>query len=72
MSWRRKKHIEGNWKKNKDIELLIEEEKILYEKIKNFSENKGIKDEDWIITLFILYYIYDKIMKSYLFIINVD
>ena len=52
--------IEGNWKKNKNIELLIEEEKILYEKIKNFSENKGIKDENGIITLFILYYIYEK------------
>ena len=46
--------------KNKNIELLIEEEIILYEKIKNFSEIKGIKDENEIITLFILYYIYEK------------
>ena len=52
--------INGNWEKNNNIELLIKEENILYEKIKNFSENKGIKDENGIITLFILYYIYEK------------
>ena len=52
--------IEGNWEKDKNIELLIKEENIIYEKIKNFSENKGIKDENGIITLFILYYIYEK------------
>ena len=52
--------IEGNWKKDKNIEVLIEKEKDLYEKIKKYSESKGIKDENGIITLFILYYIFKK------------
>ena len=52
--------IEGNWKKNNKSELLIKEEKNLYEKIKKFSENKGINDENGIITLFILFYIFKK------------
>ena len=52
--------LEGNWKKVDVCEILIEKEKDLYEKIKVFSENKGIKEEDGIITLFILYYIYNK------------
>ena len=52
--------IEGNWNKNYKIELLIKEEKDLFEKIKKYSENKGINDENGIITLFILYYIFKK------------
>ena len=52
--------IEGNWKKDNENKILIEEEKDLYEKIKKYSENKGIKNEDGIITLFVLYYIYKK------------
>ena len=32
----------------------------MYEKIKKFSENKGINDENGIITLFILFYIFKK------------
>ena len=47
-------------KKNNKSELLIKEEKNLYEKIKKFSENKGINDENGIITLFILFYIFQK------------
>ena len=52
--------IEGNWKKDTNIEILMEEEKDLFEKIKKFSENKGINDENGVITLFILYYIFKK------------
>ena len=52
--------IEGSWKKNNQIELLINEENYLFEKIKKFSENKGINDENGIITLFILFYIFQK------------
>ena len=52
--------IEGNWKKDENVEILMEEENDLFEKIKKFSENKGINDENGIITLFILYYIYKK------------
>ena len=52
--------IEGNWKKDNNSELLVEEEKDLFEKIKTFSENKGISDENGIISLFILYYIFKK------------
>ena len=50
--------IEGNWIRNNKIELIIKEKKDLYEKIKEFSENKGIHDENGIITLFILFYIF--------------
>ena len=52
--------IEGNWKKDENVEILMEEENDLFEKIKKFSENKGINDENGIITLFILYYIFKK------------
>ena len=52
--------IEGNWTKDMQCEVLIEQEKDIYEKIKKYSENKGIKDENGIITLFILYYIFNK------------
>ena len=38
--------------------MIIKEKKDLYEKIKEFSENKGIHDENGIITLFILFYIF--------------
>ena len=52
--------IEGNWTKDSQCEILIEQEKDIYKKIKEYSENKKIKDENGIITLFILYYIYNK------------
>ena len=52
--------IEGNWKRDNNNEILIEQEKDLYEKIKKYSEGKGINDENGIITLFILYYIFKK------------
>ena len=52
--------IEGNWKKDNNIEILIQEEKDLYEKIRKYSENKGINNENGIITLFVLYYIFKK------------
>ena len=52
--------IEGSWKKNNKTELLLKEENDLFEKIKKFSENKGINDENGIITLFILFYIFHK------------
>ena len=52
--------IEGNWKKDNKSESLISQEKDLYEKIKNFSQKKGISNEDAIITLFIICYIFDK------------
>ena len=52
--------IEGNWKRDNNNEILIEKEKDLFEKIKQYSESKGINDENGIITLFILYYIFKK------------
>ena len=52
--------LEGNWEKNAQSEILIEQEKDIYEKIKKYSEDKGIKDENGIITLFDLYYIHNK------------
>ena len=52
--------MEGNWTKNTQSEKLIEQEKDIYEKIKKYSEDKGIKDENGIITLFALYYIHNK------------
>ena len=52
--------IEGNWTKNTQSEILIEQEKDIYEKIKKYSEDKGINEENGIITLFVLYYIYNK------------
>ena len=52
--------IEGNWTKETQSEMLIEQEKEMFEKIKTFCENKGIKDESGIITLFALFYIYTK------------
>ena len=32
----------------------------MYNKIKHLAENKGIKDENGIITLFVLFFIYSK------------
>ena len=52
--------LEGNWKRDSQIEILIEKENYLHEKINKYSESKGIKDENGIITLFILYYILNK------------
>ena len=52
--------IEGNWTKDSLSEELINLEKDMYEKIKKFSEDKGIKDENGIMTLFALYYIHNK------------
>ena len=52
--------IDGNWEKDSQIDLLIKQENDLFEKIKKLAENKGIKEENGIITLFVLYYIYNK------------
>ena len=52
--------IEGNWTKNAQFEMLIKQEKDIYNKIKKYSKNQKIKDENGIITLFVLYYIYNK------------
>ena len=52
--------IKGNWTKNSDIEILIKQENDLYEKIKKICEEKNIKEENCIITIFILHYIYKK------------
>ena len=52
--------LDGNWTKNTQIEILIEQEKDNYEKIKKYSEDKGIKEENGIFTLFALYYIFNK------------
>ena len=53
--------FEGNWSNNNnEIKLLIEEENNIYEKIKKYSENKGINEENGIITLLVLYYIFNK------------
>ena len=52
--------IEGNWENNSQVQILIINEKEIFEKIKKIAEDKGIKEENGIITLFILYYIYNK------------
>ena len=52
--------IEGNWTNDSQAQQLIKKEKDIYEKIKKISESKGIKEENGIITIFILYYIYNK------------
>ena len=52
--------IEGNWIKDDQSDFLIEQEKDMYEQIKKLCEDKGIKEESGIITLFALYYIYNK------------
>ena len=52
--------FDGNWENNENIQILIEEEKNIYEKIKKISEEKGIKEVNGFITLLVLYYIYNK------------
>ena len=52
--------IEGNWTNDSQAQQLIKKEKDIYEKIKKIAESKGIKEENGIITIFILYYIYNK------------
>ena len=52
--------IDGNWTKNSQSEALIDLEKDIFDKIKQLAENKGVKDENGIITLFILYFIHTK------------
>ena len=52
--------FEGNWTNNSEVKILIEEEKQIYEKIKKFSNEKNINEENGIITLLVLYYIYNK------------
>ena len=51
--------IDGNWTKDTNCKILIQQEKNIYEKIQKFSDGKGIKDENGIVTLFVLYYIYN-------------
>jgi hypothetical protein len=65
--------INGNWKKDEQTEILIEEEKDLFERIKKYSEDKGINDENGLITLLILLYIFKKKnekMEELKFVIN--
>ena len=52
--------IDGNWTNNPQSEELIGLEKDLYNKIKQLAEKKGITDENGIITLFVLFFIYNK------------
>ena len=52
--------IDGNWTNNPQCEALIDLEKDLYNKIKQLAEKKGINDENGIITLFALFFIYNK------------
>ena len=51
--------IEVNWSNDSHAQALIKKEKDMYNKIKKEAESKGIKDENGIITIFILYYIYN-------------
>ena len=51
--------IDGNWTKDAQVEILISQEKEIFDKIKRIAENKVITDENGIITVFILYYIYE-------------
>ena len=52
--------IEGNWTNSPQYQELINLEKDLYNKIKHLAENKGLKNENGIITLFVLFFIYNK------------
>ena len=52
--------IKGNWTKDEQCKMLIKEEKDIYNKIKKYAKNKKVKDENGIITLFVLYYIHNK------------
>ena len=65
--------IDGNWTKDAQVEILISQEKENFDKIKRIAENKGITDENGIITVFILYYIYEnkkEKMEELKFILN--
>ena len=52
--------FEGNWIQNQEINKLIEEEKDMFDKIKKISEGKNVNEENGIITLLVIYYIFDK------------
>ena len=52
--------FEGNWTYNEQIRMLIQKEKKMYNKIEELSKKKNIENNDAIITLFILFYIYNK------------
>ena len=52
--------FEGNRINNNEVKILIEEEKEISEKIKKFSKEKNINEENGVITLLVLYYIYSK------------
>ena len=52
--------FEGNWIQNEEINKLIEEEKNIFDKIKKISEGKNVNEENGIITLLVIYYIFDK------------
>ena len=52
--------FEGNWVNNNEVKILIEKEKEIYVKIKKFSKEKNINEENGVITLLVLYYIYSK------------
>ncbi len=52
--------IEGNWTNDSQVKMLIAQENDMFEKIKKLAESKSIKEENGIITLFVLYYIYNK------------
>jgi len=65
--------IEGNWTKDTQVEILISQEKDIFEKIKKIAENKNIHDENGIITVFVLYYIFEnkkEKIKELKFVIN--
>ena len=49
--------IEGNWSLNPQTKFLIEQNKIIYDKIKNYVEKYNIdnKKEEIIITILVLY-----------------
>ena len=52
--------IEGYWTKDEQSEILIDQEKDMYSKFKEYCEKKEVKDENGIITLLVLFYIYNK------------
>jgi len=52
--------FDGNWSINNEVKILIEDENTIYEKVKKISEEKEIKEINAIITLFVLYYIFNK------------
>ena len=54
--------IEGNWYLNNQTKLLIESNKEIYNKIKNYVEKYKIEKnkEDIIVTILVLYYLINK------------